>query len=104
MGICLKDVEVLIQLRENGYLPDRACVVEIGAQQISNSVLGNRPQVERLGKLFGVNAPPPIPGPQPSTLAPDGVTRMPQDAPPARSLWTWLGFSHAAIDIDGGPG
>ncbi len=29
---------------------------------------------------------------------------MAQDAPPARELWTWLGFSYAAIDIDGSPG
>ncbi len=53
MGICLKDVELLIRLREGGYLPDRTSVIEIGAQQISNSVLRNSPEVERLGRLFG---------------------------------------------------
>jgi hypothetical protein len=53
MGICLKDVELLIRLREGGYLGDRASIIEIGAQQISNSVLRNSPQVERLGRLFG---------------------------------------------------
>ena len=61
MGICLKDLELLIKLREAGYLPDGASVIEIGAQQISNSVLRSMPAVERLGRLFGARSAPPLP-------------------------------------------
>jgi hypothetical protein len=104
MGICLKDVELLIRLREGGYLPDRASIIEIGAQQISNSVLRNSPQVERLGQLFGAQTTAPIPPPRPAAVGSDGYERMAEDAPAARELWTWLGCSYASIDIDGSPG
>jgi hypothetical protein len=104
VGLCLKDVELLIRLREGGYLPDRAAVIEIGAQQISNSVLRNSSQVEQLGRLFGVASAVPIPGPLSSKLGSDGYERMSAQAPLARDLWTWLGFSYASIDIDGSPG
>jgi len=104
MGISLQDVELLIRLRRDCYLPDRASVIEIGAQQISNSVLRNRSQVEELGRLFGTSSPVPLPTPLPFTQTPEGIERMPADAPLARDFWTWLGFSYASIDIDGTPG
>ena len=68
MGICLKDVELLIKLREGGYLPDRAAVMEIGAQQISNSVLRSLAAVEQLGTLFGVRTPAPLTAPLPADV------------------------------------
>jgi hypothetical protein len=104
MGICLKDVELLIRLREGGYLPDRPSVIEIGAQQISNSVLRSMPQVERLGRLFGARSAPPLPEPLPADVSPEGYERQSLQAPPAHTLWNWLGFSHASIDIDGSNG
>ena len=105
MGLSLKDIELLIRLREGGNLPDRASVIEIGAQQISNSVLRNRPQIERLGSLFNVKSPPPIPEPLQATIGPDGHERMSAGSASWRAaLWTWLGFSYASIDIDGSPG
>src|SRR5262245_59969614 len=104
MGVCLKDVELLIRLREGGYLPDRGSVVEIGAQQISNSVLRSMPAVERLGHLFGARSAPPLPQPLPADVGPDGYERQSPVAPAARELWNWLGFSYASIDIDGSPG
>lgn len=104
MGISLKDVQLLIRLREDGYLPDRASVIEIGAQQISNSVLRNSSEVERLGRLFGTKSLAPLPSPLASQVGPDGHERLSPDATLARELWTWLGFSYASIDIDGSPG
>jgi hypothetical protein len=104
MGICLKDVELLIRLREGGYLPDRASVIEIGAQQVSNSVLRSMPQVERLGQLFGARSAPPLPPPLPVEVGADGYEPQSPTAPFARDLWTWLGFSYASVDIDGSPG
>src|SRR5580704_16934558 len=104
MGISRKDVELLIKLREAGYLPDQASVIEIGAQQISNSVLRSMSEVERLGRLFGVCSSPPLPQPLPTDIGPDGYERQSPAAPPARELWMWLGCSYASIDIDGSPG
>jgi hypothetical protein len=100
----LKDVELLIRLRQGGYLPDRASIMEIGAQQISNSVLRDPERVDELGRLFGVQSAPPLPAPVPASYTPNGYERMSPRAPFARDLWTWLGFSYAAIDIDGSPG
>jgi hypothetical protein len=104
MGISQQDVELLIMLRQGGYLPDRAAVIEIGAQQISNSVLRNRGRVEELGRLFGAHPPLPLPEPLPADRAPNGYERMSAGAPLARDMWAWLGFSYASIDIDGTPG
>ena len=104
MGMSRRDVELLIRLKEAGHVPDHAAVIEIGAQQISNSVLRKSSQVERLGRLFGASSLVPIPGPKPSTIGPDGYERMSPDALLARELWTWLGCSYASIDIDGSPG
>jgi hypothetical protein len=104
MGISLKDVELLIRLRQQGYLPDRASVIEIGAQQMSNSVLRNSSEVVELGRLFGVQSAPPLPEPLQTRTTPTGYESMSIDAPLARDLWTWLGFSYASIDIDGTPG
>jgi hypothetical protein len=101
MGISGKDVELLIRLRRDGYLPDRASVIEIGAQQISNSVLRDPSPVVELGHLFGVGSPAPLPAPLPFTRTPEGLERQPADAPLARDLWMWLGFSYASIDVDG---
>src|SRR5215467_12062884 len=99
MGISQKDVQLLVWLRKGGYLPDRASVIEIGAQQVSNSVLRSRADVEELGRLFGVHSPPPLPAPLPPQKNPDGYESQSPDAPLARDLWAWLGFSYASIDI-----
>src|ERR1700722_18377169 len=104
MGICLKDLELLIKLREEGYLPDKASVIEIGAQQLSNSVLRSMPEVERLGRLFGARSAPPLPQPLPADVSPEGYERQSPQAPAARPLLTWLGCSYASVDIDGSPG
>jgi hypothetical protein len=104
MGICQKDVELLIKLREGGYLPDHGAVIEIGAQQISNSVLRAMAEVERLGRLFGASTASPLPKPLPADVNPEGYERQSPAAPAARDLWKWLGCSYASIDIDGSPG
>jgi hypothetical protein len=103
MGLGLYDVQMLIRLREAGHVPDHAAVIEIGAQQIANRVLREMPEVERLGRLFGVRSPPPLPQPLPAEVGPDGNEFLSAAAPLARDLWRWLGCSYAVIDIDGSP-
>jgi|ERR1700690_282526 len=104
MGMSVKDVELLIRLKEDGHIPTRAAVIEIGAQQLSNSVLRAKGEVEKLGQLFGVHSAPPLSAPVPTVVEPSGYERLSPESPLARDLWTWLGFSYASIDIDGSPG
>ncbi len=99
-----KDIELLARLREQGHIPDRARVIELGAQQLSNSLLRASAEVEKLGRLFGVESTPPLQSPLPATLESSGYEPLSVEAPLARDLWTWLGFSYASIDIDGSPG
>ena len=104
MGITRIDVELLGQLKAERRIPDRAKVIELGAQQLSYSLLRSEEVLVKLGKLFGVGTELPIPLPN----APpdfDGIEeKLAPDAPMARKLWTWLGFEYASIDIDGSPG
>ena len=103
MGMSIKDVELLIRIKEEGHIPNRASVIEIGAQQLSNSLLRAKAEVETLGRLFGVHSMSPLPTPVSSVVEPSGYERLSPEAPLARDLWTWLGFSYASIDIDGSP-
>lgn len=104
MGMSVKDVELLIRIKEEGHIPDRVAVIEIGAQQLSNSVLRAKAEVEKLGRLFGTHTTPPLSAPVAAVVEPSGYERLSPEAPLARDLWTWLGCSYASIDIDGSPG
>ena len=79
-------IEILTQLKEEGYIPDRASVIEIGAQQLSNRVLRARALVARLGHLFGMEYEPPLPSSKPTTLNQFGVEHLSPDAPLAADL------------------
>jgi hypothetical protein len=104
MGINVENLKLLIRLREAGLIPDRAAVVEIGAQQLDNSFLRARSLVARLGQLFGVTDPIGLPDPLPTHLTEGGEDHLPEAAPLARKFWEWLGLGYASIDIDGSPG
>ena len=99
MGINSWDLEVLIKLRESGFLPDPGAVVEIGAQQLSNDFLMVPERVAHLGRLFGVDKPLALPPASPKSGA-----GLDPAAPYACEFWRWLGFDYATIDIDGSPG
>src|SRR5262249_30444591 len=95
------DLDILIRLRDDGYIPDKASVCEIGAQQLGNSFLEARAGLETIRRQFSLREPCPLPPPLPSEGTPD---ILPENAPLARGFWTWLGFNYASIDIDGSPG
>jgi hypothetical protein len=78
--------------------------VEIGAQQLSNDVLRNRQKIREWGQAFGITDEIDLPDPTASVFAHGELEHLDSAAPPARLIWTWLGFEYAAIDIDGGPG
>ena len=103
MGLSRVDLDLLIRLKQNGHIPDRTSVIEIGAQQLSNSLLENRPKVEKLGRLFGAAPPAPLSAPAMSYVIHGTEEHQPETAPLARDFWKWLGFEYASIDIDGSP-
>jgi hypothetical protein len=104
MGIGCDAIELLIRLKEEGYLADRASVIEIGAQQLANTFLEARDRVSYVGSLFAAVPPCPLPHPTPTHVVHGDLEHLAQNAPAARDFWVWLGFDYAAIDIDGTPG
>jgi hypothetical protein len=103
MGIGASDLEVLLKLRRMGYVPNRAKIIEMGAQQLNNSVLRDRTLLGQLGADFGVCSS--ISWPEPVDTNPRedieaGFETLAREAPSSRVLWAWLGFSYSAIDID----
>jgi len=83
-------------------MPTSGAVIEIGAQQLSNTFLRARDRLELLGRLFGATAKPDLPVPEAPTII-GGVEPLSETAPLARQFWEWLGFQYASIDIDGSP-
>ena len=99
MGISSKDLDLLLLLKENGQLPSKGAVIEIGAQQCSNSFLESKEKINNLGKLFGVSTPSPLPQPLSSHTL-NGLELLPESAPPASIFWKWLGFHYKSVDLD----
>jgi hypothetical protein len=104
MGLSGHSIDLVLLMRRHGFFPDNAAVVEIGAQQLSNSFFRHREGLAQLEQAFGVSRP--LPG-QPADIGtPPGAAleQMAADAPSARAFWEWLGCTYAAVDIDGSPG
>jgi len=104
MGLGSDAIELVIRLKDEGYLNGNLSVVEIGAQQLANSFLEARYRLIDVGRLFQAAPPCPLPGARPTHIVHGGSEHLAADAPAARDFWTWLGFDYAAIDIDGSPG
>src|SRR4029079_14030041 len=104
MGAGWKDFDLLVRLKNEGYVRPNGAVVEIGAQQLSNDVLRNRQKIRELGEAFGITSEIALPDPTPSIWTDGKLEHLDSAAPFARFIWNWLGFEYAAIDIDGSPG
>jgi SAM-dependent methyltransferase len=100
MGLAAGSIELLIRLRQGGFMPTPGAVIEIGAQQLLNEFLRARDRLEFLGQLFGATTKLDLPVPE---AKPIGVELLSETAPLARQFWEWLGFQYASIDIDGSP-
>jgi hypothetical protein len=68
-------------------------VIEIGAQQLSDSLLQADDLLDELYALFAAS--------RPHLGTPKGGQNLADDAPSSRSFWTSLGFEYAALDFDG---
>ncbi len=104
MGIGLQDLGIFIKLKEDGYLPEHSSVMEIGAQQLANTFLSSKVEIEKMGRLCNISSTAPLPPPLPSKIVQGALEHQEAATPPARDFWEWLGFTYASIDIDGSPG
>lgn len=104
MGIGVGVLDLLARLHAQNLIRPGTSVIEIGAQQLTNSFLQAHADVRRVGELFGVTLPLELPSAQPTQIAHGSKEHLSESAPPARDFWKWLGFDYTAIDIDGSPG
>ena len=82
MGAGLKDFDLVVRFKNEGYVRPHGAVVEIGAQQLSNDVLRNRQKVRELGQAFGITHDIDLPDPAASILM-QGVEHLDSAAPPS---------------------
>ena len=104
MGINRLDLELVLRLRREGHLQDKAAVIELGAQQLARVAIEAKDVLSALGESFGAQGELSLSVPSSKREYADGrEERLDPEAPMARAMWKWLGFSYAAIDIDGSP-
>ena len=99
MGLSVGSLAQLIRLRRAGRLHDRASVLEIGAQQLSNEFLRARELQAELYGLFG-RAPLNLGEPRDAGMI-DGGERQHPNAPMSRAFWESLGLSYISVEYDG---
>lgn len=99
MGLGPSLIWTLIDLRRSGSFPDRAHVVEIGAQQLSDAFVRSGERLAEVQELFG-HAPQELGRPTPA-VGPIADERQQDDAPASQAFWQSLGFSYAAVEYDG---
>ena len=99
MGLAADTILNLTNLRRAGRLPDGARVVEIGAQQLSNSFLRATAELAELYGLFGRE--PVDLGALQETVTVDGLERQAESAPASQLFWESLGFSYEAVEYGG---
>jgi hypothetical protein len=104
MGTNRKDLELLIHLAEGGHIKPNSSIIEIGAQQLSNSFLSSVDSIRKLEALLNSPRTYKLPEKPPSRITPEGVELLSPDAPMARDFWISLGFEYSAVDVDGSPG
>jgi hypothetical protein len=88
-GAILRDI---IAFKRSGLLEGYRRIVEIGAQQIEDKMIGS-PALDEIVTLFGAAKP---------DLVPIGSPTVGPNSPPGRLLWSALGFQSQSIDIEGG--
>ena len=92
MGLGRAFLDDLIELKRIGALHGARSVIEIGAQQLSDTLILS-PNLDEAARLFDA---------APLSFQPVGAEKFTANAPLARRFWQALGFEHASIDIAGG--
>jgi hypothetical protein len=99
MGLSSAFLEDLIELKRPGTINGLTKVIEIGAQQLSNSFLRAESRLDELYRLF--DRPRPELGKPQDAGYVNGMEHQPDDAPSSRQFWESLGFSYRSIEFDG---
>jgi hypothetical protein len=99
MGLGPQLLSDLIELRRSGQIPAGGRIVEIGAQQLSNSFVQSHDQLAELYSLFGKT--PPVWGESVTGDFVAGVEHLSDIAPSSRIFWESLGFTYVAIEYAG---
>jgi hypothetical protein len=99
MGIGSTELYVMLKMKQQGFIPDRCAVAEIGAQQLNDTFLAAREALDRMGELFSAEGPSPLP----SEVSIGTKQNLLAGAPLSRPFWKWLGLNYTAIDVDGSP-
>jgi SAM-dependent methyltransferase len=92
MGLGNVFLRDLIELKQKGALDGAGRVMEIGAQQLSDSLM-LAPDLPVAYALFGCTSPP--------LFKPVGAANFAESAPSSAPFWAALGFERSAIDVDG---
>jgi len=95
-GILLRE---LIDLKRKGQIDGASSVMEIGSQQLSNSLLREHALQNELYGLF--NRPKPELGNPIEVDRTADTENMSDQNPASREFWTSLGLQYGAIDFDG---
>jgi Methyltransferase domain len=98
MGLNVKFLQLMVWLRQKEYVAPGQKVMEIGAQQLNNSFLKARSEIDLLAKLCKVPAPA---LPEPIGAGPDHL--LDALAPRASDFYRALGFDYSCLDIDSDP-
>jgi SAM-dependent methyltransferase len=91
MGLGLAFLRDLIALKRSGALDGAHHVLEIGAQQVADSLI-TAPELKEAAGLFGATV---------FRAAPVGSENFADQAPGARPFWEALGFRYASVDLEG---
>jgi hypothetical protein len=92
MGLGHAFLRDLIELKRSGALHGAKNIIEIGAQQIADSLI-TAPELPEAYELFDCRMPP--------VLEPVGENNFTNLAPDSLPFWTALGLKRTAIDIEG---
>jgi hypothetical protein len=83
----------LIEMKRGGRLTRGLKIMEIGAQQLADSLLQANDLLDDLYAIFAK--------PRPDLGVPSGGSVLSDNAPSSRVFWKSLGFEYAALDFDG---
>src|SRR5258708_35113904 len=95
VALDIDTITLLGRLKRQGQIVRPGTVVEIGAQQLANSFLRAKPELDELGKLFGVTSPITLPAPVEGGMAHGNLEHLSAQAPSSRDFWEWLGYRYA---------
>ena len=105
MGLGRALLQDLVQLRTAGTITGLDRVIEIGAQQLSNSFLNAHDLLQDIFKVYGRPAielgAPIYEGTIAGQAMGETLDHQSEQAPPSRMFWEALGFTYAALDFDG---